>query len=94
MLERHWSWQYFIFWTSEMAARYGGTVWENGKQWDWGQAIYREMYGPNWMKDKGFQEMDRIPVNQPAPIEIIRRCQDWRKGNWPDWVDRDKMQEE
>lgn len=88
---RHSTWQYLIGWTSRMGNKYGGTVYdsETGKTWDWGQAICREMYGPDWMKSEHFHRDEEIPPDEPAPRNNVKRCKEWEAGDWPDWVDRD-----
>ena len=85
---RHRTWQYLIDWTVDMARRYGGTVWDrSGKQWDWGQAICREMYGADWMKDAEFRTLNDTPDTEPVPDDVLKRARDWQFGEWPSWVD-------
>jgi len=72
-------------WTYRMAMKYGGTVYEkNGKRWDWGQAICREQYGPNWSHlPEG--ELPETPTND----DIVRMVE-WEEGDIPDWVDQER----
>ncbi len=39
-----------IDWIGRMTARFGPSVFDHelGRQWDWGQALCREQYGPGW----------------------------------------------
>ena len=67
-----------LSWTSRMARAYGGTVYErsNGKAWDWGQAICREQYGPNWSS---------LGLDSPTG-EDVERALEWELGDWPKWA--------
>ncbi len=70
-------------WTSRMAAKYGGTCYEkNGKTWDWGQALCRECYGPDWMK-----EIERLEIETPT-WENLGRAKRWEEGDLPEWFDK------
>lgn len=69
--------QAVLAWTDRMARKYGGTVYEkNGKTWDWGQALCRECYGPDWMK--------KVP--ETPTWEDIVRAKKWEDGEIPNWV--------
>jgi len=88
---RHSSWQYLIGWTSLMARTYGGIVYDKGgKQWDWGQALCREIHGPDWNTSEDFAKICAIPEWEPVPSDILLRARTWATGNWPSWVDRDR----
>ena len=87
---RHQTWEWLINWTGRMAQKYGGTVWEkSGKWWDWGQAICREMYGLHWNESEGFKIVSNQDDSAPVPLEVIKRAEEWEKGEWPNWVDKE-----
>jgi len=69
---------YVLDWTSRMAKKYGGTVYEkNGKTWDWGQALARECYGEDW---------NDIVSDTPS-WDDIAHAKKWEEGEIPEWVD-------
>jgi hypothetical protein len=75
--------QYVIDWIGRMTRKYGGAVYEKkrGTWWDWGQALCREQYGEDWN--------DIVP---PDPtIDDVIRASAWEKGDFPDWVDLERM---
>ena len=66
-----------------MTHNYGSTVYEKDRHqwWDWGQAIAREQYGVDWN--------DIVP---PEPtLEDIQRAKEWEQGDFPEWVDLNRM---
>jgi len=70
---------YVLDWTLRMATKYGGIVRDTeGKIYDWGQALARECYGPNWV---------RVVPEAPTRSDILRATQ-WEGGDWPDWVEK------
>ena len=84
---RHSTWQYLIDWTGVMARKHGGIVRDkNGKLWDWGQALCREMHGEDWTNDPDFIAFSAIPEEQPVPDEVLKRARAWKAGEWPDWA--------
>ena len=72
--------QWVIGWVERMSAKHGGTVIDatSGKALDWGQALCREFYGPDWAK---------LVEDDPTAAEVVR-AQAWENGDWPDWVAR------
>lgn len=69
--------QWVLDWTSHMARKYGGIVYEkNGKTWDWGQALARECYGGDWS----------VEVPETPTLGDIARAKRWEEGEIPDWV--------
>lgn len=89
-MNRHPTWQYLIDWCGIMAHAHGGVVWEGGIQWDWGQAMCRAAYGSNWMRNPGFLEMDETPASEPAPAAVVKLCQQWEAGEWPEWCTNER----
>lgn len=69
-------------WINRMAGRFGGTVVERGtgKTWDWGQALCREQFGPNWVDELRRRHLEDA---DETSVEIARR---WEGGEWPAWV--------
>lgn len=64
-------------WTEFMAVTYGGIVKDQaGHVYDWGQALAREQYGPDWL--------NKVP-DSPTDEDVLR-AQTWKEGDWPDWV--------
>lgn len=69
--------QWVIDWVNRMACKYGGTVHDNkGNRYDWGQALARESYGPNWAE---------LVPDSPTYRDITIAKQ-WEHGRVVDWV--------
>lgn len=83
------SWKFLVEWTSRMAKKYGGIVYdkEMGKTWDWGQALAREMYGPEWNKNSDFEKEDEQDSPNPETVERAKR---WEAGEHPKWARYEK----
>lgn len=66
-----------------MASKYGGSVYERNRYypWDWGQALARECYGENW---------NSVVPDNPTRDDVSR-AQLWENGDWPSWVDVERM---
>ncbi len=92
---RHHTWDFLIQWTSRMAMKFGGAVYDHeGNTYDWGQALMREIYGKDWMSNEDFKLMDAKDSTEPVPNDIILRAANWETGDsdqWPSWVDFSKM---
>ena len=72
-----------IDWIARMGQKYDGIVYEKtGKKWDWGQALCRECYGPDWN--------DIVP--ESPSWEDIERAKRWETGEIPDWVNQELTQ--
>lgn len=78
--------QSVVDWTGRMSNKYGGTVYEKGVnlRMDWGQALARECYGPNWN--------DIVPES-PTRDDLHRAIR-WENGDIPEWVDMERMKNE
>lgn len=78
-------WEWLANWTRRMANKFGGSVFdiETGKAWDWGQAICREVYGPEWANSEQFQIADESGI---VPEEITHAALAWENDNWPEWA--------
>jgi len=71
--------RWVLDWTERMAKKHDGIVYEKGfKTWDWGQALCRECYGPDWM----------TVVPETPTWRDIARAQRWENGEIPDWVNQ------
>lgn len=58
--------------------KYGCVVYDyDGNQYDWGQALARERYGPDWKTIDYPEDPDEDDV-----LNAIR----WRDGKWPEWI--------
>ena len=71
----------FIFgWITRMSNEWG-TVYGVGVPpygYDWGQALCREQYGPEW---------GTMPDLPDSPTEDdVERAKAWEAGDWPDWA--------
>ena len=80
MNEREKLFDWIIEWTNRMCLKYDGICYEkNGLKWDWGQAITRAVYGPNW---------NNIMDDEPS-VDILKKAvqiaKDWEVGNPPEW---------
>jgi len=83
----HDTWAYLIEWVSRMSRAHGGTVHDiNGKSWDWGQALCRDLYGEDWMKEAEFNAICEIDPHDPAPDYVVDRAREWEHGDMPAWV--------
>lgn len=89
---RHPTWQYLIDWCSRMAQKYGGIIWEDDKAMDWGQAICRAAYGPDWVNNADFKQFNEMPADEPAPDYVIETARQWEAGEWPEWVTKPKIE--
>jgi len=80
-------WNWLVDWIKRMADSFGGSVYdtETGKTWDWGQAICREVYGPNWMHEADYLAVD-IEDTDSVPDDIVSAALAWERGNWPEWA--------
>jgi hypothetical protein len=93
---RHQSWDTLTNLVSGLAHKYGGTVHdkETHKTWDWGQAITREMYGVNWMDDPEYKRVSQLVDTEPAPEEAIEIGKRWMNGNFPEWIERNRLKDD
>lgn len=85
-MSRHHTWQWLDEWAGRMSKLYGGVVYDGGKKLDWGQAMCRAAYGPDWMTDADFQEFDKTSDSKPASKYVIEVCKRWEAGKWPGWA--------
>ena len=66
-------------WIGRMTAAHGGIVYDtDGKRYDWGQALARDQYGPDW---------DSLVPDAPTRADVDRAAR-WEQGDWPEWVRR------
>jgi hypothetical protein len=71
-----WITEYICDWVRRMALTYGGIVkGEDGKTYDWGQALCREQYGDD---PKDWPDI-------PSYLDLLR-AKKWEGGEWPEWV--------
>jgi len=75
--------QYVIDWIGRMTKKHGAVVYEKERYiwWDWGQALCREQYGEDWNA--------AVPAN--PTFEDVVRASAWEKGDFPEWVDLERM---
>jgi hypothetical protein len=73
-------------WGRRMAKTNDGIVYDNvlDRNWDWGQALCRELYGTDWQTHPEFLAADEALY---PPKEAIERALAWENGEWPDWVE-------
>jgi hypothetical protein len=70
-------------WAKRMSENFGETIFDNhGNQFDWGQALCREQFGPNW-----HQHMQTNNISKPTNADLDRALE-WENGVTPDWIDR------
>jgi hypothetical protein len=68
-------------WVKRMTESFGPTVNSTtGEEYDWGQALCREQFGPNWQ-----HHMVSHNISMPTRDDLNRAIE-WEKGNVPDWV--------
>ncbi len=64
-----------------MTARYGFTVIEtNGNHYDWGQALCRDIYGPDWNNNPN--------IPDEPPIEVYAVMKKWLQEDFPSWMQK------
>ena len=90
----HPSWYWLIAWIQRMSKRFtpstGAVVdLETGKRWDWGQAICRDVYGPDWATSPAFKEDDMPSQDGPCPNAVLDAARRWEAGEWPAWARKD-----
>jgi hypothetical protein len=83
-------------WVDYMAQTHGGTVWQqDGKQLDWGQALMRECYGPEWNEKvseaETIADAKGVPEDGPPTWDDWQRALRWAEGEWPEWVDIERI---
>lgn len=86
--EKHATWRYVEKWAVAMKKKHGGRVWEGGEWMDWGQALCRELYGPEWTTSGQLKILNSMSKSEPLPKDIIALCNKWQEGWKPDWVTR------
>lgn len=86
----HPTWRYLSDWVVKMAVLHGGIVHEGNKELDWGQALCRELYGEDWMRNPEYIELDNISINDPIPNYVIARAEQWMNGENPAWAEMEK----
>ncbi len=78
------SWNFIIGWVERMTMRFGGTVYdENGKTWDWGQALCRELHGEDWPNSPDYSNINEMEY---PPDYVIQACENWESNPHPSWV--------
>lgn len=73
---------FVIEWIGRMTTQFGPNVldMETGRVWDWGQALCRAQYGPDWSTRR---DLPDEPTD--TAVSIARQ---WEGGAWPEWADR------
>ncbi len=79
-------WRVAVDLVDEIAQQYGGQLWDFsvGKNWDPGQAVCREAYGPDWMHSPEFAIADEM---EEAPEEFLAAARRLLAGR-PTWAAR------
>jgi len=70
-------------WAKRMSENFGETIIDrNDNQFDWGQALCRERFGPDWQ-----QYMQNNNISKPTNADLDRALE-WENGITPDWINR------
>jgi len=78
--------RWVINWIGLMTAKYGGSVYERERYYplDWGQALARECYGPEW---------NSVVPDDPTEDDVLV-AKEWYNGVFPEcfpkWVDTER----
>lgn len=81
----HPSWQRAIDSLDAVIRALGGSIRdkETGKTLDPGQAVCRELFGPDWMRSEAFAAFDNAEVCGPEWFEAVERL----AAKQPTWID-------
>lgn len=72
---------YVLEWAKRMGEANGRVVVDvSGMKYDWGQALCREQFGPDWIN---YMRTQNIIVPDEDDLE---RALEWEQGVKPDWV--------
>jgi len=68
-------------WAKRMKEKYGDiVVSKTGDNYDWGEALCREQFGPDWQ-----HYMISNDITIPTKKDLLRAIE-WEKGDEPSWV--------
>jgi hypothetical protein len=86
---RHKKWKELDVLLNKIAEKIGGSIHDKrcGKNWDVGQAICAEAYGPNWMENKTFVEWNNKDDDEPPEPGYFKCAEKMADGYVPDWVE-------
>jgi hypothetical protein len=74
MKDIHPSWQLAVDSLDDVIAALGGSIRDkSGKTYDPGQAVCRELFGPDWMRSEEFALFDGAEECDPAFFEAVGR---------------------
>jgi len=82
------TWPNVVHWVARQANRYGGVVsdCETGRTMDWGQAIAREAFGPQWWNSPEWYAADCAPEPPSAIVDAMISLSDRGNPRWPSWA--------
>ena len=70
-----------LAWVNRMNEAYGPSVFDKtGNEMDWGQALAREAYGPDWVVYLTTHNI--IALDET----VLQKALNWERGEVPDWV--------
>lgn len=84
---RHWKWDKIMEYLDNIAGHLGNTVHDKrcGKNWDVGQAVLAELYGPNWNNNPTFEEWNQKDDSEPPEPEFFNTAKKMAEGYIPEW---------
>jgi len=72
-----------------LSLSHGGTVHDHeGGDWDWGQAVCRELYGHDWMSSPKFHDHEmRHEEDGNVDFDAVKVVRAWLAGDFPGWFE-------
>ena len=85
---RHQQWHDMMAFLDSIAERLGHTIYDTRceKNWDVGQAVCAEAYGPDWMRDPTFGEWNQKDDDEPPEPHYYECARRMATGYKPEWV--------
>jgi hypothetical protein len=88
---QHYQWKLAIEYLDKVVENLGGSIHDTrcGKNWDPGQAMCAEAYGPDWMNNKTFIKWNNKDDDEPPEPHYLECAKRMAEGYIPDWVERE-----
>lgn len=86
---RHQKWHDVMEFIDKVIGHFGGSVHDKrcGRNWDVGQAICAEAYGPDWMHDATFVEWNQKDDCEPPEPHYYDCAKRMAGGYIPEWIE-------
>jgi len=89
---RHPKWDKVMDYLDGVVEHLGSSITDKrcNKNWDPGQAICAEAYGPDWMRNPTFQEWNQKDDDEPPEPHYYDCAKRMAEGYIPNWVEEAK----